>query len=88
MTRRDYKLSLRLVADDPPFYALLMAAMRQADSDNLEKLKQAFPLVHEELAARYNAPGGFLGREMVYWDGDHPCPLCGSVRGEVCDHDF
>ena len=42
------------------FYALIMAAMRKADSDNLELLKAAFPAVWEELQQRYNAPGGMI----------------------------
>ncbi|CAG0947788.1 hypothetical protein ANRL1_04556 [Anaerolineae bacterium] len=42
------------------FYACLLSAMRQADTDNLEKLKSAFPEVWDELRARYNAPGGVL----------------------------
>jgi hypothetical protein len=37
-----------------------MAAMRKADSDNLELLKAAFPAVWEELQQRYNAPGGMI----------------------------
>ena len=43
-----------------PFYALIMAAMREADSDNLRRLRAAWPQVWDELHARYNAPGGYL----------------------------
>lgn len=43
-----------------PFYGLIQAAMRQADSDNLLKLRLAWPEVWDDLHARYNAPGGFL----------------------------
>jgi len=46
-----------------PFYALLMAAMREADSMNIKKLKAAFPDTWTELKARYNAPGGRLEGE-------------------------
>lgn len=46
-----------------PFYSLLMAAMREAGSGNLEKLKEAFPDTWAELKARYNAPGGLLEGE-------------------------
>ena len=42
------------------FYALLMAAMRNADSDNAQKLRDAFPETWAELQARYNAPGGVI----------------------------
>lgn len=41
-----------------------MAAIRQADSDNIEKLHTAFPWVYEELLLRYNAPGGLLPDEL------------------------
>jgi hypothetical protein len=34
-----------------------MAAMMQADTDNLEKLKAAFPDVYAELSRLYNTPG-------------------------------
>lgn len=42
------------------FDALIMAAMRQADSWNVEKLKAAFPDIWADLYARYHAPGGRL----------------------------
>lgn len=45
------------------FYALIQAAMRQADTHNLEILKKGFPLVWKELQARYNAIGGLLPGE-------------------------
>lgn len=57
----DYQASIPL--SSAPFYALIMAAMRQADTDNLEALKQAFPKVWDELQRRYNAPGGILPEE-------------------------
>jgi len=60
MSHFDYEASKRISLDDPPFYALVMAAMRQADTTNTEKLKAAFPEVYDELRARYNAPGGIL----------------------------
>jgi hypothetical protein len=43
-----------------PFYGLIMAAMRNADTDNMGKLEGLFPEVWDELHARYNAPGGVL----------------------------
>jgi hypothetical protein len=48
------------MVDDPPFYALIMAAMTKADTDNLIKLQNAFPDVWVELQARYNAVRGIL----------------------------
>ncbi|MBA7539995.1 hypothetical protein ES705_32284 [subsurface metagenome] len=58
MSLEDYRASMRL--SDEPFYALIMAAMRRADTDNAEKLKAAWPRVWEELQQRYNAPGGCI----------------------------
>lgn len=60
LSYHDYIKGRELTLDDPPFYALVQAAMRRADSENLEKLKSAFPEVWEELYARYHAPGGRL----------------------------
>jgi hypothetical protein len=45
------------------FAALLMAAMRQADSINIQTLKEGFPDIFLELSERYNAPGGYLKGE-------------------------
>ena len=42
------------------FYALLIATIRQADSENLNKLEYVFPEVVLEFRERYNAPGGKL----------------------------
>jgi hypothetical protein len=43
-----------------PFYGMIQAAMRGADTDNLARLRAAFPEVYEDLKARYDAPGGVL----------------------------
>jgi len=56
----EYMTSQAISAGDPPFYSLIMAAMRQADSDNLIRLRTAWPEVWRELQARYNAPLGML----------------------------
>ena len=58
MSYYDYEISKRVAAEDYPFYALIMAAIRQADTDNLEKLRDAFPQTFAELMYRYNSPGG------------------------------
>jgi hypothetical protein len=42
------------------FYALIMAAIAMADTDNLEKLRTAFPDVHRDTLVRYYAPDGCL----------------------------
>lgn len=64
MSLFDYKASQQIAAEDYPFYALIMAAMRKADSTNERKLREAWPEVWEELFTRYNAPGGLLPEEM------------------------
>jgi hypothetical protein len=61
-----YRVSLELGKEDPPFSALIMAAMRKADSDNIVILRRAFPEIWEELKARYDAPGGTLGKEASH----------------------
>jgi len=63
MSYHEYLRSQSIAASDEPFYALIMAAMRQADTDNLEKLKAAWPKVWDELNCRYHVPGGFLPGE-------------------------
>ena len=63
MSYYDYILSRRIQIEEYPFYALIMAAMRQADDVNTEKLKYCWPQVYQELSDRYNAPGGFLPGE-------------------------
>jgi len=56
----DYTVSKTLHDQDTPFYALIMAAMRRADSQNLSLLQAVFPDTWIELQARYNAPGGAM----------------------------
>lgn len=63
MSLYDYQRSMSLAAQDEPFYALIMAAMRQADDHNVHMLRSCWPLVWMELEARYNAPGGTLEGE-------------------------
>lgn len=60
MTFYDYEASKRLAAGDYPFYALVMAAFRQADTHNTQILRLAWPKIWREFEARYNAPGGRL----------------------------
>lgn len=60
MSRFDYDVSRVLSQADYPFYALIMAAYRRADTSNAAKLQAAWPDVIAELHARYNAPGGIL----------------------------
>jgi hypothetical protein len=61
----DYDCSKQILLEDPPFYALIMAAMRKADTHNLARLRDVFPDTWDELHQRYNAPGGVLPTEFV-----------------------
>ncbi len=62
MSLYDYQRSQHIC--DEPFYVLIMAAMRRADTNNAEKLREAFPGTWRELEARYHAPGGLLDGEI------------------------
>jgi hypothetical protein len=75
MTWYDYRESKRFGAD-PNFYALIMAAMRKADTFNAIKLHTAFPDVWDEAYARYWAPGGVIA-------GDPPGLLERVAAGEI-----
>ena len=83
MSYFDYKRSLEVSAEGYPFYALVMALMREADSDNLGKLQQAFPEIWQELKARYAAPGGFLDGELP--DDEALAHDLEILRGETRD---
>ena len=63
MSIMDYKASLHIAMEDPPFYAIIMAAKSKADTTNVEKLKKAFPETWIELRNRYEALGGLLQGE-------------------------
>lgn len=52
-----------IIAANHEFQSVVEAAMRLADSENILKLKAAFPEIYAELAARYYAPGGRLPNE-------------------------
>lgn len=66
MSRYDYQVSREISAADPPFGALIMAAMRQAGTANLILLQAAWPETWAELQERYEAPGGLLPGEPGY----------------------
>lgn len=65
MSYEDYKIGQRIGAtyDSDNFYGVIQGAMRLADSDNIQKLKAAFPAQWEEVNKRYHAPGGKLPDE-------------------------
>jgi len=56
MSLHEYLVSQEISTRDYPFYALIMACFRKADSDNLGKLQRAFPFRFQEFIKRYNAP--------------------------------
>jgi hypothetical protein len=63
MSLHSYQVSLEICKEDPPFSALIMAAMRRADSDNIIKLQLAFPDIWSELDERYWTQGGLIASE-------------------------
>jgi len=63
----EYRQSLELSRDDPSIYALLMAAMRKADTNNTYKLKAMWPELYAEMQQRYNAPGGCINEGEMEW---------------------
>jgi len=65
MSLYDYLISQIIAAHDYPFYALIMAAMRKADTHNTIRLKSVFPNTWQELQDRYNAPAGRLPGELT-----------------------
>jgi len=65
MSYYDYRMGQRIELERYPFYALIQAAMRQADTPNLQMLKESWPEVWEELETRYNAPQGLLPYESL-----------------------
>lgn len=77
MSLYDYRASVDIASRDEPFYALIMAAMRKADTINTRLLRDAWPHVWDELQMRYEMPGGELpmdsepvGLRIVEWNPD------------------
>jgi len=56
----DFQVSREIEARGIPFYGLVMAAMRQADSHAIQKLRASFPETYVEFMARTDAPDGRL----------------------------
>ena len=65
MSHYDYEVSKHIAGHDYPFYALMMALIRQADSDNIERIREMWPEVVAEFEQRFNAPGGILPSERL-----------------------
>lgn len=78
MSHYDYEQSKK-ASSELGFYALLMAAMREADTRNATKLRLAFPDVWAELMARYAAPGGLLEGETFDWSEMKSVDFSGDV---------
>ena len=68
--RYEYMVGRELEAKDIPFYALIQAAMRRADTGNLYKLQTVFSQVWAELQERYDTPGGYLKEELAEMEGE------------------
>lgn len=66
MSLHSYMIGRQIVAADPPFSAIIMAAMRKADTDNSIKLAFAFPDLWEEVQHRYWSAGALLPGEDGY----------------------
>lgn len=64
MSLYDYERSRGLARQDVPFYALIMAAYRKADSRNTVLIEAAWPEIAREFRQRYDAPGGRLPTEL------------------------
>ena len=60
MSYHDYTAGRDIAMGGCSFYAIIQAAMRKADTPNLDRLKAAWPRIWDELQARYDAPGGYL----------------------------
>lgn len=65
MSYDDYEngMAIEMEYDSDDFYGVIQGAMRLADTDNLEKLKSAFPEQWKDLQARYHAARGKLQGE-------------------------
>ena len=66
MTHNDYEVAKQIESTNPPFYALIMAAMRKADSANASLLQRAWPETVAELNYRYWSAGGLMPGEEGY----------------------
>ena len=65
MGLHEYLISQEIKRKDYPFYSLVMALVRKADTDNLEKLRVAFPETVKESEKRYHAGVGILPEDLT-----------------------
>lgn len=66
MSLYSYYESKKIAKVDYNFDALIMAALRKADSFNTTKLRLAFPEIFEEFFKRYNSPAGVIDNEDLH----------------------
>jgi hypothetical protein len=83
LSHYDYQVSIRIELKQYPFYAVLMAAMRQADTENLRRLRLMFPDTWDELKARIHAPAGLLPGDDEFKTIDFVKP--DEVEDHGCD---
>lgn len=91
MSNYDY-IQSRRITDLPgvSFYALIMAAMRNADTENEAKLREAWPDTWKELVEFYHTPGALqpaLRRKIKDLPGDEVLdgqPFIHPQTGETC----
>jgi hypothetical protein len=74
----DYNTSRTIGRANPSSAALIMAALRKADTDNAALLRRTFPDICAEAQARYDAPGGILPSDPEH----EPVPDVERERGE------
>ena len=67
MSLHSYLASHQITALDPPFSALIFAAIRKADESNTAKLRAAWPDLCAEMQQRYDAPGGAITDDELTW---------------------
>jgi hypothetical protein len=70
MTQHDFIIRRKIEELDPPFYAIIMAAFRKADSTNAKLLQDAFPEIWAEFYDRY-------------WNGDRDGWLPSDLRPQI-----
>lgn len=59
-----FRLGMGIARQDPPFAALILAALYRADSTNARIIRAVFPTIAATGQARYDAPGGVLHGEQ------------------------
>ena len=65
MSLHEYQIGRQLEGQDVPFYGLIQAAMRRADTENLTRLQAAFPDAWAELELRDSQIRGCLTVEEL-----------------------